>query len=118
MIRAIDQARQTYGNIDSLVLNAGIVEPLGYIGHPEIDTNAWRAHFEVNFFPLVVALKAALPSLRNSDLGGRVVFMSSGAAVTGNTGSGPYSAAKAAMNGLCRSGNTPPSTESALISTL
>jgi NAD(P)-dependent dehydrogenase (short-subunit alcohol dehydrogenase family) len=87
---------------------------MGYIWHPDIDTNAWRAHFEVNFFSLVVALKAALPSLRDSEEGGRVIFVSSGAAVAGYTGFGPYNAAKAAMNSLCRSGKAH-STELALI---
>ena len=64
--------------------------------------SAWRSHFDVNFFSLVTALKAALLSLRESELGGRVIFVSSGAAVKGNPGFGPYNASKAGMNSLCR----------------
>ncbi|KAG6829596.1 hypothetical protein H0H92_004065 [Tricholoma furcatifolium] len=98
---AVAQAKLTYGHIDALVLNAGILEPLGNIGgDPSI--SAWKEHFDVNFFSLVTALKAALPALRKSDLGGKVIFVSSGAAVKGSAGWGPYSAGKAAMNSLCR----------------
>ncbi|KAF8076471.1 hypothetical protein FPV67DRAFT_418892 [Lyophyllum atratum] len=98
---AIVRTEETYKHIDGLVLNAGILEPLGPIGG-DAPLSAWKHHFDVNFFSLVTALKAALPALRQSDLGGRVVFVSSGAAVKGSPGWGPYSAAKAAMNSLCR----------------
>jgi NAD(P)-dependent dehydrogenase (short-subunit alcohol dehydrogenase family) len=54
----------------------------------------WRQHFDVNFFSLVTALRAALPALRKSERGGRVVFVSSGSAVGGLAGWAPYNAAK------------------------
>ena len=49
-----------------------------------------------------MALKVALPALRESELGGKVVFVSSGAAIKGTPGWAPYNASKAAMNSLCR----------------
>ncbi|KAG6902238.1 hypothetical protein C0995_002870 [Termitomyces sp. Mi166 len=98
---AITRAEQTYKHIDGLVLNAGILEPLGPIGG-DSPLSAWKNHFDVNFFSLVTVLKVGLPALRKSELGGRVVFVSSGAAVKGSVGWGPYSAGKAAMNSLCR----------------
>ncbi|KAG5648999.1 hypothetical protein DXG03_000348 [Asterophora parasitica] len=98
---AIAKAEQAYKHIDGLILNAGILDPLGPIGG-DAPISAWKNHFDVNFFSLVTALKAALPALRKSDLGGKVVFVSSGAAVKGSAGWGPYSAGKAATNSLCR----------------
>lgn len=90
-----------YGGLDGLILNAGVVDPLCRIGD-DTPLDSWKRSFDINFFPLVTALKASLPYLRKSKLTGRVVFVSSGAAVKGNPGWAPYSAAKAAMNSLCR----------------
>lgn len=103
MIRAINLAGKTFHNIDGLILNAGALEPCRRIGS-DTPLSDWKAHFDVNFFSVVGALKAALPALRKSDLGGRVIFISSGAAVDGNAGWGPYNASKAAVNSLCRLG--------------
>ncbi|CAL1700765.1 unnamed protein product [Somion occarium] len=100
--RVIGLAEKTYHNIDGLILNAGVLEPMGKIGDPSISLDSWKQHFDVNFFSLVTALRAALPALRRSDLGGRVVFVSSGAAVGNTAGWGPYNASKAAVNSLCR----------------
>ena len=98
---ALARAEQVYHHIDGLVLNAGIIDPMGYIGG-QSSVSDWKEHFDVNFFSLVSALKASLPTLRKSELGGRVIFVSSGAAVKGLPTWGPYSASKAAMNSLCR----------------
>ena len=84
------------------MLNAGTLHPLGRIDAPSSTLDIWRSHFDVNFFSLVTALKAALPALRASRFGGKVVFVSSGAAAGGVPGWGPYNASKAAMNSLCR----------------
>ena len=102
MRTSVTRGLEKYKRIDGLILNAGVLEPLGKIASEEITLDQWKQHFDVNFFSLVTALRATLPELRKSPLGGRVVFVSSGAA-TGNTPSwGPYNAGKAAMNSLCR----------------
>ncbi|PCH41078.1 short-chain dehydrogenase [Wolfiporia cocos MD-104 SS10] len=98
----VASAIKVYGHIDALILNAAVVTPLGRIADEEISLDAWKAHFDVNFFSLVTAVRAALPALRASDLGGRVVFVSSGSATKGTPTMGPYNASKAAMNSLCR----------------
>lgn len=98
--QAIVLAQKTYQHIDGLILNAGVLEPLGRIDSADIDE--WKSHFDVNFFSLLTALKATLPALRKSELGGKVVFVSSGAAVGGTAAWGAYNASKAAMNSLCR----------------
>lgn len=91
---------KTHGRLDGLVLNAGVLEPLGPIVDESIPLAAWKSHFDVNFFSLIPALRASLPALRLTQ--GRVVFVSSGAAVGGLAGWGPYNASKAALNSLCR----------------
>ncbi|KJA30205.1 hypothetical protein HYPSUDRAFT_126617 [Hypholoma sublateritium FD-334 SS-4] len=90
-----------YQGIDGLILNAGTLDPLCRIAD-QTPLDSWRKHFDVNFFSLITAVKASLPYLHKSALGGRIVFVSSGAAVKGMPGWGPYNAGKAAMNSLCR----------------
>ncbi|KAF8872866.1 hypothetical protein BD779DRAFT_1452409 [Infundibulicybe gibba] len=98
---AVEQAQSNFHHIDGLILNAAALDPMCRIGD-DTPLSAWKTHFDVNFFSLVTALKATLPSLRKSDFDGRVIFVSSGSAVMGNPGLGPYNTSKAAMNGLCR----------------
>ncbi|KAJ7638881.1 hypothetical protein FB45DRAFT_415468 [Roridomyces roridus] len=98
---AVSLALERFSSLDGLVLNAGQLEPLCRIGD-DTSLEQWKQHFDVNFFSLVTALKASLPALRRSSFGGRVVFVSSGAAVKGTAGWGNYNASKSAMNSLCR----------------
>jgi len=99
---AIQSVPAKHGHLDGLILNAGTLEPLTRVASADTPLDAWRTHFEVNVYSLITALKAAVPPLRDSPKGGRVVFVSSGAAVGGTTGWGPYNASKAAMNSLNR----------------
>ncbi len=99
---AIQSVLAKYGHLDGLILNAGTIEPLIRLASADTPLDAWRTHFEVNVYSLITALKAAVPPLRDSPKGGRVVFVSSGAAVGGIAGWGPYNASKAAMNSLNR----------------
>lgn len=101
LANAISVGASRYDGIDGVILNAGILDPLCRIGD-DTPLQSWKQHFDVNFFSLVTAVKAALPYLRKSSNGGRIVFVSSGAAVKGLAGWGPYNAGKAAMNSLCR----------------
>ncbi|TFK75839.1 NAD(P)-binding protein [Pluteus cervinus] len=101
LTKAISLGVEKFHHLDGLVLNAGTLDPLGTIGNTT-PVDEWKHHFDVNFFSLVTALKAALPDLRKSEFGGKVVFVSSGAAVKGVAGWGPYNASKAAMNSLAR----------------
>lgn len=84
--QAISLTLKTYGRIDGLILNAGTLDPMGRIDTPENGLDSWKKHFDVNFFSLVSTLKATLPSLRQNE--GRVVFVSSGAAVSNTAGWG------------------------------
>lgn len=102
MREAVGLAVKTYQHLDALILNAAVLEPLGKIGAPSSKVDDWRTHFDVNFFSLVYTVQAALPELQKSENGGRIIFVSSGSAVGGLSGWGPYNASKAAMNSLCR----------------
>jgi len=99
---AVATALSHFKHLDGLILNAGQLEPMGKITSPDIPIDAWKQHFDVNFFSLITAVRAAIPALRASELGGRIVFISSGAATGGTYAWGPYNASKAAMNSLCR----------------
>ena len=101
LTNAISDGASRYQGLDGLVLNAGTLEPSCRIGD-DTPLDSWKRHFDINFFSLVTATKVALPYLRKSAHGGKIVFVSSGAAVKGMPGWGPYNASKAAMNSLCR----------------
>jgi len=100
LTEVISTVIKTHNRLDGLVLNAGVLEPLGPISDESTPLAAWRYHFNVNFFSLIPALQASVPALRLGQ--GRVVFVSSGASVGGLASWGPYNASKAAMNSLCR----------------
>ncbi|MBW0563574.1 hypothetical protein O181_103289 [Austropuccinia psidii MF-1] len=95
---AVETAIKTFGAIDGLVLNAGLFKLERIIESNSLEY--WKQVFDVNFFSLVTILNHALNHLRNSN--GRVVFISSGAAVSGTAAWGSYNASKAAMNSLCK----------------
>ncbi|TRM67744.1 hypothetical protein BD626DRAFT_105531 [Schizophyllum amplum] len=99
---AIASVIDKWGTIDALVLNAGAIEPIARITDTNVPLAAWRSALDVNVLSLVVALRAAVPALKNSVGGGRVIFVSSGAATKGTPGWGAYNAGKAAMNSICR----------------
>ncbi|KAG0359975.1 hypothetical protein BC939DRAFT_397177 [Gamsiella multidivaricata] len=81
------------GRIDGLVLNAGVLEPLGSIASTSVED--WKQAFDINFFSILTLVQHALPALRESK--GRVVFVSSGAANSAYHGWGAYCSSKAAL---------------------
>ncbi|KAI9792378.1 MAG: hypothetical protein M1835_007883 [Candelina submexicana] len=93
---AVKLARNKWGQLDGLVLNHGVLEPVRKLADVEIED--WKKAFDTNFFSAIAFVKAALPALRSSK--GRVILTSSGAAVTGYSGWGPYGSSKAALNHL------------------
>lgn len=110
--KAVYLTIKEFGRLDGLVINHGILSPVAQVG--ESDVEAWKYHFDVNFFSGVAFVrsdmqnacfvsdkeqtKAALPFLRPSN--GRIVFISSGAAVASYASWGAYGASKAALNHL------------------
>ncbi|KAJ6115248.1 Short-chain dehydrogenase/reductase SDR [Penicillium sp. IBT 16267x] len=96
--KAVDIAIESFGQLDGMVLNHGI---LGQTGNVAVtDIAEWQAAFNVNFMSLVAFAKAALPALRQSK--GKIIFTSSGAATGKYRGWGIYAATKAAMNNFAQ----------------
>ncbi len=85
---------ERFGQLDVLVLNAGISGPATKIGSGE-DAKL-RAVMDINFFANTELVEAALPHLRKSDAG-RILFIASSAGLYGVRGRAPYAASKAAL---------------------
>jgi len=95
--KAIASAMEAFGRLDVLINNAGF----GFIGAIEEATpDEYRPIFETNVFGLIETTRAALPALRKTGAGGRIVNMSSGAGIKGLQGSGHYNATKFAVEGI------------------
>src|SRR6185312_443515 len=93
---AVQQARERFAHIDVLVNNAGY----GYRAAVEEGDDAdVSALFETHFFGTVAMIKAVLPDMRARRRGAIVNISSIGAQLT-PVGSGYYSAAKAAIEGM------------------
>ena len=93
-LEAVSSVKREAGGIDILINNAGF----GISGAVEFtELEDARRQFEVNFFGMVNMTKAVLPVMRAAG-GGRVINMSSVAAVTPIPYQTFYSASKAAIN--------------------
>lgn len=94
----IEGAVTTLGGIDGLINNAGMIEPMGLL--TGIGTKEWESALRVNLTAPAQLMSAALPALRAS--AGRIVNISSGAAVKPTAGWGAYCTAKAGLLHLGR----------------
>lgn len=94
----IESTLHEYGRIDALVNNGGVIEPIDPIA--EADLQAWEKNLAVNLLGPVMLTQMALPALRQSH--GRVINISSGAAVNVIPGWAAYSTAKAGLNYFTR----------------
>lgn len=96
VVSAVRQAEKRFAGVDVLVNNAGY----GYRAAVEEGDDAdIRTLFETHFFGTVAMIKAVLPGMRARRRGAIVNISSIGAQLT-PVGSGYYSAAKAAIEGL------------------
>lgn len=96
--RLITQTIEQYGRLDALINNAGTVEPIAPLN--EADTAVLQQNITVNLIAPMLLTQTALPHLRHSR--GRVINVSSGAAVKAMAGWSAYCTAKAGLNHFTR----------------
>ena len=92
--KAVELANGTWNRLDGLIVNHGVLNPVKRIA--DVDAEDWKVCFDINVFSAVAIIKAALPGLRQSK--GKIVLVSSGAAVGAYATWGAYGASKAALN--------------------
>lgn len=90
----VHAALDHFGRLDAVINNAGILDPLARIEGAV--SSEWSRNLHVNVIGPVLLVRAALPHLRETQ--GRVINVSSGAAVKAKAGWGAYCVAKAALN--------------------
>ncbi|QPG74967.1 hypothetical protein FOA43_002306 [Brettanomyces nanus] len=99
----VDMTMANFGRIDSLVLNAGRLDPIGHISN--LDNDEVKNLFDINFFSAIELVKQALPHLKDtankSNRSSSCIFVSSGASTKPYDGWMAYGASKAALNHLC-----------------
>jgi NAD(P)-dependent dehydrogenase (short-subunit alcohol dehydrogenase family) len=87
------------GSVDALVNNASTLGPSPLVPLADFDLDEWRRVHEVNVVAPLALIQAVLPVLAP---GGRIIDVSSDAAVEAYTGWGAYGSAKAALDHLGR----------------
>ena len=95
----MDQTVETFGSLDIVVLNAGIMP--AHESVEAIDPDVWRETMDINVTGVFLGLRAAVPHLRAAG-GGKVIVMGSGAARRAPHGLGAYATSKAAVTALVR----------------
>ncbi len=94
----VDAVIGTFGRLDGLVLNAGVISPGGVA---ELSAAQWSEMVSVNLTGAFLVAKTALPHLIASR--GAIVSVASVAALRAAAGMGGYSATKAGMAMLTQS---------------
>lgn len=93
-VQMVETAVSHTGRLDALINNAGIIQPIAPIA--AADSAAWETLLRINLIGPVQLTRLALPYLR--PVKGRIIHVSSGAAVNPVPGWGAYCASKAALN--------------------
>jgi NAD(P)-dependent dehydrogenase (short-subunit alcohol dehydrogenase family) len=96
--RIVERTIAHFERLDALVNNAGVLEPIAEFADADPDT--WARNLAVNLFGAMNLTRAALPHLRAAR--GRVVHVSSGAALNPIPGWSAYCTAKAALHQFSR----------------
>ena len=93
----VQSARDALGGLDTVVANAGV--PTRYEPLEVVEVSYWQRVIDIDLNGVFYTLRAAIPALREGD-GGVILSVSSIAADACAANSGPYVAAKAAVNAI------------------
>ena len=96
--RIVEETVAHFGRLDGLVNNAGVLQPMARLA--DVDVSAWRHNLAVNLLGPFYLAQAAIPHLRWTK--GRVIHVSSGAAIRAIEGWSAYCVSKAGLNQLSR----------------
>ncbi|SJM88754.1 probable sepiapterin reductase family protein [Zygosaccharomyces bailii] len=94
--KLVEDALARHGKIDSIVANAGVLSPVQNI--KEIDVEAWKKLYDVNFFSILTLISLTIHHLIKTK--GNVILVSSNASTQWYSGWGAYGSSKAALNHL------------------
>lgn len=98
--RAVEQTVATFGRLDGLVNNAGVVKMAPAL---EIEPREWAREFEVNVQGLFACCQVAARQMIAQGGGGAIVNIASNAGKVGYPNMAAYNASKAAVINLTRS---------------
>lgn len=99
MSAAVATSVQTFGSLDVLINNAGVVEPISHLA--DADPDAWGQVIDINLKGVFNGIHAALPVMKAQG-GGSILTISSGAAHGPVEAWSHYCTSKAACNMLNR----------------
>ena len=92
-------AVDTYGKIDILIANAGILRDKSF---KNMDDNMWDVVMDVHLRGTYLVTKVAYDTMLEQGTGGRIIMTSSTSGLLGNFGQTNYGAAKAGIAGFMR----------------
>jgi len=96
---AVSATAQTFGGLDVLINNAGVIDPIGHL--QDTDPEAWSHTIDVNLKGVMYGLHAAMPGMIAQGHG-TIINISSGAAHGPVEGWSAYCSSKAAVYMLTR----------------
>ena len=99
---ALGAARDTFGGLDVLINNAGVIDPIGHLSGT--DPEAWAQCIDINLKGVMHGMRAALPGMIAQG-GGTIINISSGAAHNAVEGWSAYCSSKAGVYMLTRMGD-------------
>lgn len=75
--KAVDATKQTFGGLDILINNAGVIEPISHLASS--DPEAWGHAIDINLKGVYYGMRAVLPDMIDKGQG-TIITISSGAA--------------------------------------